>query len=245
MFEKGAWVKKFEITLTLKANAKVKTSGGKGGQSVSAGASAEVALVFKQTLTEAAKTEYLLQAKKVDTGGKAGGAWPEFKSLERLVALARGGGDLGAGMAGLVDADFAKSLPEGQSMSLDLAGQVEGGAEGKAGALGVKAGASQTWKRGVQIATGKTEKGLPVVDVTLTFTSAQEVTGGASALGAEMQGKSGSSTGDTFGFRLAQNDPAYAGWFGEIKFLPTPDAARVFAKANPALVASRGWSAGE
>lgn len=245
VFEGGAWVKKFEITLTIKINSKVSATGGKGGQSASLGLAAEAALVFKQVLTEAQKKDYLLQAKSVDGGGKAKSGFPELKSLERLVALVRGGGDLGAGAAALVDSDFAKGLPEGQSISLDLSGQVEAGAQGKAGAVGVQGSASKSWKRSVQVATGKAEQGVPVVNVTLSFSSARELGGGGSAMGAEFQVKDGESAGDSFGFRLVQAHPSYKDWFDEIKTLRTPDEARAFATAHPELVASRSWSAGK
>ncbi|MBL8360767.1 MAG: hypothetical protein JNN18_09765 [Rubrivivax sp.] len=245
VFEGGAWVKKFEITLTIKINSKLSATGGKGGQSVTLGGAAEAALVFKQVLTEAQKVDYLGQAKAVDGGGKAKAGFPELKSLERLVALVRGGGDLGAGAAALVDSDFAKALPEGQSISLDLSGQVEGGAQVKAGAIGAQGSASKTWKRSVQVATGKADPGIPVVNVTLSFTTAQELGGGGSAMGAEFQVKGGDSQGNSFGFRLVQADPSYKGWFDQIKVLPTPDAAREFAQAHPELVASRSWTAGK
>lgn len=245
VFEGGAWVKKYEITLTIKINSKASASGGTGGKSVSAGLSAEAALVFKQVLTEAQKKDYLLQAKSVDGGAKAKSGFPELKSLERLVALVRGGGDLGAGAAALVDSDFAKGLPEGQSISLDLSGQVDVGAQAKSGAFGAQASGSVSWKRSVQVATGKAEDGTPVVNVTLSFSSSEEAGGGGSAMGAEFQIKGGESEGNSFGFRLVQAHPSYKDWFDEIKTLRTPDEARAFATTQPELVASRSWSAGK
>jgi len=252
----------------LKGATKVKKNGGAeregawkdGAGKASAGGhiGGGVSATYTHTrmLSVAEAQSYLNSVDSIDKGGQASGSAPELTTWAKMKAIGDNGGaeKLAAVMGG---SDSARSMRDGDAVSMELSGHIEGGVDSSLSGSGVNLGAGLSGKasrtRKVTVARGKDN----VVKVTVNFSSASESTlsgsGGAGSASSTVSKTDGSSKGRGVSFTLNTEDPSYDSKYSRIlgtmtesglqglqKELAKDVTGRSFAKGKKSAIAGTG-----
>jgi len=215
----------------LKGSAKAKKNGredregawkdGDGKASVGGHVGGGVSATYTHTRTlsvEEAKA-YLASVDTIDKGGAPSGKAPELNTWAKLKAIGDNGG-VEKLAAAVGSSESAGAMRDGDTVSMELSGHIEGGVDGSLDSSGTSLGVGVSGKasrtRKVTVARGKDN----VVKVTVNFASASEATGKVTAGHGVSKGgvsdTSGSSSGRGVTFTLRTDDPAYDQKYGRI-----------------------------
>ncbi|MFK7928019.1 MAG: hypothetical protein AB8H79_07505 [Myxococcota bacterium] len=186
----------------------------KAGLNASGGLSANYTRT--RTLTAEEAKSYLASVDAVDAGGAPSSNLPEFGAWAKLKAAAEQN-DSGAELASAVgSAGGSKEMRPGESLSLELGADVEGGANASVDGVGATVSGKLAWKRTVSIARGAGDE----VVVTVSRVDESGSTVGATASSGHASGgasrTSAASKGEAVKIRLSTKDPSYDSKFDAI-----------------------------
>ncbi|MCC6462899.1 MAG: hypothetical protein IT260_20695 [Saprospiraceae bacterium] len=251
----GADAERYRVTLTLHLGLSASGTGSyarqtgstrpSGSLTGSAGGSGD--LVYAHEMDEAAIRAYLQDVENVQHGRPPHTQRPELGSLARLrVAghLARGRGDTNFGAA--MSADQAAQLREGESVQLNLSGNLGLSGAATVGGFGVTGGATGTESRRMTIERDGEDGGHhPRIKITVRFASTRERSAGGSLEGASISATSGTSEGYGAVFRLSTSHADYQQHFNQIWRAATRTQLQEFVAGHAPLTVSHTVSSGE
>jgi len=200
-----------------------------------------------RTLSVAEAKAYLGSVEAIDAGGTPSAKAPELTTWAKLKAIGDNGGadKLAAAMGG---GESARGMRDGDTVTMELAGYVEGGADTSLDSdgtnLGVGVSGKATRTRKVTVARGKGD----LVKVTVHFSTATEGTlSGTASHGVAKGGAShteGSSAGRGVTFSLHTKDPAYDHKYGRIVGTLTESGLKSLQKELSSDVSGRSFEQG-